>query len=191
MPAPQPETPTFHPHADLVVADMRAADPASWETALRPVLASGLRWLYETSQPPQAILQHHGCSLPAPAVNRRIDFVPSGWEGRVVLVLKVRNLRYGVGDPKPLLNGLGITERTRFADLVADLGHKVVHMWNGEPGTASASVALAEPAHEALLAAVTRYHGGCGIHHDTFCSRDGCTWYLEGRKMVVEPELAA
>lgn len=174
-------------------ADEAAADPARWEAALRPIVAGGLRWLYDTSQPPQAILQHHGATLWTPAINRNVQLVPSGWKGCVVVVLGVSRQRWGAPTATtaaPLLNGLQDNELVLFADLVAELGRKVIHDWNGAEGMDSGSLALADPAHPALLAAVTRYHAGCGTHHTVFCSREGCDWYRDGYAMVVKPEVA-
>ena len=62
--------------------------------AHRAAVRSGLAWLYDTEQPERAILQHHGESL-ASQGNRSVRFIPSGWAGRVVIVVDVTKVEYG------------------------------------------------------------------------------------------------
>ena len=147
----------------------------------RGVLRSGLAWLYETEQPEAAILQHHGDGL-ASRGNRSVRFIPTGWGGRVVIVVEVAKVDYGT-DPgaRGPRNPLAVDELDAFIALLADLGHAVVHRWNGHPA-ATGSLALAEPAHPSLRAAVARYHAGCPCHRTTLCR---CGWYGEGHRHVI------
>ena len=149
--------------------------------AHRAALRSGLAWLYDTEQPEMAILQHHGESLSSQG-NRSVRFIPSGWAGRVVIVVDVTKVEYGT-DPRARgpLNPLAVGELDAFAGVLADLGHTVVHTWNGHPA-AIGSLALAEPAHPSLRAAVSRYLAGCPRHRTTLCR---CGWYGEGNRHVI------
>ncbi|MEU0497974.1 hypothetical protein [Mycobacterium sp. NPDC006124] len=147
----------------------------------RDALCSGLAWLYETEQPEAAILQHHGDGL-ASHGNRSVRFIPVGWGGRVVIVVEVTKVDYrsdpGARGPR---NPLAVDELDAFTALLADLGHAVVHRWNGHPA-ATGSLALAEPAHPSLRAAVARYHAGCPRHRSVLCR---CGWYGEGYRHVI------
>jgi len=147
----------------------------------RGVLCSGLSWLYDTEQPASAVLQHHGEGL-ASQGNRGLRFIPSGWGGRVVIIVDVTKVEYGTnpGTRRPL-NPLAVGELDAFTALLADLGHKVVHTWNGHPAV-TGSLALAEPAHPSLQAAVARYHAGCPTHRTTLCR---CGWYRQGNRHLI------
>lgn len=147
----------------------------------RGVLRSGLAWLCDTEQPEMAVLQHHGEGL-ASLGNRGVRFIPSGWAGRVVIVVDVTKVEYGT-DPRARgpLNPLTVGELGAFTGLLVDLGHTVVHTWNGHPA-ATGSLALAEPAHPSLQAAVFRYLAGCPRHRTTLCR---CGWYGEGHRHVI------
>ncbi|GAB7065883.1 hypothetical protein H7J06_07890 [Mycobacterium hodleri] len=149
--------------------------------AHRAAVRSGLAWLYDTEQPERAILQHHGESLVSQG-NRNVRFIPSGWAGRVVIVVDVTKVEYGT-DPRARgpLNPLAAGELDAFTGLLADLARTVVHTWNGHPA-ATGSLALAEPAHPSLQAAVSRYLAGCPRHHTTLCR---CGWYGEGNRHVI------
>ncbi|WP_141564244.1 hypothetical protein [Mycolicibacterium palauense] len=149
--------------------------------AHRGALRSGLAWLYETEQPEAAILQHHGDGL-ASHGNRNMRFIPAGWGGRVVIVVDVTKVDYGTGrGARGPRNPLAVDELDAFTVLLADLGHAVVHRWNGHPA-ATGSLALAGPAHPSLRAAVTRYHAGCPRHRSVLCR---CGWYSEGYRHVI------
>src|SRR5262249_43341049 len=83
------------------------------------VLAAGLAWLYQTTQPDGAIV-HHGPSLPAR--QRTYTFHPSGPRGTPVVVVAVRRPQYEVrGTQRVLLNPLADTEMTEVTDALAAL----------------------------------------------------------------------
>jgi hypothetical protein len=163
--------------ANHSVADPR---PPTAIAAHLPVLRSGLRWLYDTEQPPTAIAQHHGERLLSVG-NRSIKFVPCGWGGRVVIVLDVANVEYG-GNYEPPCNPLAHRELDNFKALLAEMGPTVAHAWNGHPAI-TGSVALSRPAHPTLIAAVDRYYAGCPDHgRSVFC---GCGWFSRGNTTLT------
>lgn len=169
---------------DTTTPDNRAAAKA------RDVLAAGLAWLYDTPQPDGAILQHHGASLP-PVGNRWFRFIPSGWGGRVVVVVDVAKVEWIDNGPNDLAtpaNPLEPDELDWLTCELAVLGVEVVHTWNGHPAI-TGSLALARPAHPSLLAAVERYRAGCPEHSGPLCSWGGCPWYGDGNALVVMPAL--
>ncbi|WP_435111613.1 hypothetical protein [Nocardiopsis synnemataformans] len=157
-------------------------------STIRQALAAGLRWLYDTPQPDGAILQHHGEGLYLPDANRSLAFIPAGWDGKVVIVVNVARAGW-----KPERNELtpahmiGPTEIDEVTAMLADLGARVVHTWNGHPSD-TGSLALERPAHPTLLAAVNRYRKGCPDHPEksVFCK---CGWYERGNKKVAVPVL--
>ena len=150
-------------------------------------LAAGLRWLYETEQPPGAILQHHGVSMTGPG-NRTFRFAPSGANGRAVVIVDVADVRWKSegGDQAPA-NPLRPGELAELAAWLTERGYEVADTWNGQPGSVTGSVALARPAHPTLLAALARYHAGCPDHPSkgVFCD---CGWYATGNALQVQPD---
>lgn len=152
-------------------------------THLEPALRAGLKWLYETSQPDGAILQHHGESLIVWGANRTLRFVPTAWEHHVVIVLDVTNVAWGSGYQEPPSNPLKPGELADLAEHLNRTGHHVCNTWNGAGITGS--IALAQPAHKSLRAAVDRYHSGCPAHpsRSVFCK---CGWYREGNQKVIK-----
>ncbi|GAA2107967.1 hypothetical protein [Streptomyces synnematoformans] len=149
------------------------------------ILAAGLAWLYETEQPDDAILQHHGETLSRPDSNRWYGFCPAGWDGRVVISTHVGKVEWtGEGGGRRPANPLGPGELDAITAELAGLGAEVVSTWNGHPGT-TGSLALARPAHPTLLAAVDRYRRGCPNHTGPLCSWDGCPWYPTGNARVA------
>ena len=156
------------------------------DTATAPTLLdtlrAGLAWLYDTPQPDDAILQHHGVTAPE-FDNRRLRFIPTGWNGHVVIVLDVAHWTW-------LPHGEGIASHTladgelhRLAALLGSLDHKVAHSWNGTQGLVTGSLALARPAHPTLRAAVARYCAGCPEHGTVFCNE----WYRAGHARITQP----
>lgn len=144
------------------------------------VLRRGLRWLHETEQPDDSLLQHHGETVRAQG-NRKLTFIPTAWAGHPVIVVAVDSLEYGPPPRLRCLNPIAAGELEAFAELLAELGAEVVRTWNGHPHT-SGSLALARPAHPSLAAAVKRYHGGCPAHHTVFCR---CGWCAVGHRRLI------
>lgn len=166
------------------------------DDALAAAVRAALAWLYDTEQPGDAWLQHHGVGIRPPDADRTVSAVPAGmggvaW-GRPVLALEVVNPRYRADDSPghwDVLNGFRAGELDAFADLVEQQGRRVVDRWNGQPLARSGSLALADRAHPSLLAAVGRYHAGCPDHATPLCSWDGCDWYRRGWARVVRPSI--
>lgn len=154
-------------------------------TPFLPTITAGLRWVYETEQPGDAVLQHHGLSLPV-VENRRFSFCPTGWAEHVVIVVSVAKVELG-GPYEPPRNPLAPDELVAVTAALADLGADVVKTWNGHPSI-TGSLALTRPAHPSLVAAVKRYHAGCPQHRTVFCgSKVGCSWYRDGYARIVQP----
>ena len=158
-------------------------------TPFLPTIAAGLRWLYETEQPDDAVLQHHG--LPLPAVeNRRFSFCPRGWAGHVVVVVEVAKVEWG-RPYEPPRNPLAPDELDALTAALANFGARVVSTWNGHPAV-TGSLALARRANPTLRASVQRYFDQCPRHRTVFCgSNFGCTWYRDGYARVVKPTAPA
>jgi hypothetical protein len=151
---------------------------------LRPTLAAGLCWLYDTEQPSDATIQHHGAGLPSVA-NRRLRFCPQGWEGHPVVVIDVAHVEWD-GPYLPAKNPLAAGELDAVATLIAETASPVVGIWNGHPAI-TGSVALSRPAHPTLVGAVNRYRAGCPEHSTVFCTSEGCTWYRAGHAKIIHP----
>lgn len=168
-----------HPHIDL----------------LRPALAAGLEWLYETEQPPGAVLSHHGVDLRVPEANRRLSLVPSGYRSLPVVVVEVLEKTYEprTGPQYPrLTNGLERGEIAQIVQVIESLGCTVDTIWNARPGSSSGSIGLLAPAGPSLRP-VQAYRRHCPTHRTVFCGHSpergghNCSWYRDGRALVVEP----
>lgn len=152
------------------------------------ILRAGLAWLYDTEQPGDAVLQHHGLGVPGGTVdNRSFTFVPVGWRRHVVVVVNVVKVEWGEQYGEGPRNPLGRDELTEITAELARLGAEVVTTWNGHPGV-TGSLALSRPAHPTLGVAVDRYLKGCPTHLTTLCGSGwSCTWYSDGFAKVVRP----
>lgn len=150
---------------------------------LHSTLEAGLTWLYDTPQPEDAILQHHGVALPAVA-NRQLKFCPQGWAGHPVVVIGVAHVQWD--DPyEPPKNPLAQGELQKLASMISR--SPIARTWNGHPGI-TGSIALTLPVHPSLRAAVDRYRAGCPEHDSVFCTRThGCSWFREGNTKIVTP----
>lgn len=155
---------------------------------VRTVLAAGMAWLFDTEQPEDSVIQHHGSSRSAG--DRIYGFCPAGWEGRPVVFVQVAEPRYAGPPPDgEVANPLDVPgELESLEALLRDLGHPVVERWNGAPGSTTASFALEGQAHPSLLAAVSRYRAGCPVHGNPLCSQAGCRWYRTGYALIVQPD---
>jgi prevent-host-death family protein len=153
------------------------------------VLKAGLTWLYETEQPDGAIDQHHGVTSPEVG-GRRYRFIPQGDPGipGPIVVVDVAHPRM-LRSPYRAANPLGGREEVdEVIAALARLGREVVDSWNGNEGNITASLALADAAHDSLLAVVRRYGEGCPDHDGSvFCHGEGCTWFADGHKLLVRP----
>lgn len=150
------------------------------------VLGAGLAWLYEVEQPDDAVQQHHGEST-AWAPERRITFVPRGWDGTPLVMLDASPERWDHSRKEPvLLNPLTHDEWSDLRRLLDLLGVAIGSEWNGPPG-GSGSLALVQTCSRSLEATVTRYLRGCPTHESVFCYAKGCDWFKAGRKRLVLP----
>lgn len=164
-------------------ADTEAAPPRVGT----PVLEAALRWFYETEQPADAVISHHGLSFPPLTGNRTVRLVPTGREGLPTIFIDVTNVRYArVRGEEVTANPLDPGEINRVVRLLTKLGAQVTATWHGGGGRVSGSISLARPAHPTLLKAVNRYRAGCPEHNrDVFCP---CGWKNE--TAAVKPCLA-
>lgn len=148
-------------------------------------LDAGIRWLYETVQPEDALLQHHGVTLPGPD-NRSYRFAPCGFNGLPVVIVDVVRVEWrNEGPHRVPANPIRVGELAGLVARLADLGVEVAADWNGHPGI-TGSLGLAAPAHPSLVAAVRRYQAGCPAHpvSGVFCR---CGWFSTGHARVVRP----
>ncbi len=145
-----------------------------------PALVTGLRWLFDVPQPPEAIVHHFGDRLPS-AANRLLRFIPDHGAGLAAIAVEVARVRYPANSGVPL-NPLYPGEIAAFAELVDDLGVPVRGMWGGSP-LQYGGVVLDARAHTSLVGAVERYQRGCPRHAGSVFCR--CGWYQAGQKNLV------
>lgn len=124
-------------------ADTEAAPPRVGT----PVLEAALRWFYETEQPADAVISHHGLSFPPLTGNRTVRLVPTGREGLPTIFIDVTNVRYArVRGEEVTANPLDPGEINRVVRLLTKLGAQVTATWHGGGGRVSGSISLARPA---------------------------------------------
>lgn len=158
--------------------------PVALESALR----AGLRWLYATDQPPDALVERRGAKITTP--DRALRFLPLGLDDNPLIVVDLLSVRWGVGEFSPPLNALPADELPTLATELAELAipASALH-YHGITGT----IALDAPAHPSLQEAVHRYDRGCPWHHTQVCEapvRDGgqaCSWHSDGHLRAVWP----
>lgn len=131
-------------------------------TAHLPVLLLGLRWLYDTEQPPTAIAHTGSQALPS-AGGHTLRFIPRGHPGGTVIRIEHTH-------PTTAPSPLAPAERDAFVSLLDDLDIDLARSWTEYPG-ASGCFALHAPAHPTLCAAMARHERGCADHH----AREMCT----------------
>ncbi|MET9728466.1 hypothetical protein [Streptomyces zaomyceticus] len=153
---------------------------------LSAALTAGLRWLYETEQPSDAWMNHHGEQIPVLG-NRFLAFVPTSVGGLPVIVIgvvKPTRKEGPRGDMVPT-NPLTPIELPCLAAELERRGYAVRSTWNGFPGP-TGSVGLARPAHPSQVAAVDRYRAGCQEHpaRSVFCE---CDAWRAGFVRAVRP----
>lgn len=124
--------------------------------------------------------------------NRCVIAIPIGWTSRPVLVLDVLRPQYTVNPDgtRRVTNGFGEGELSAFVAAIEAEGGRAEETWNGRSGAVTGSVQLTDLAFPSLAAAVNRYLSGCPTHHTTLCcvaTDERCTWYGDGRVLVVPP----
>ncbi|MFC9736214.1 hypothetical protein ACFWG5_34315 [Streptomyces hydrogenans] len=152
---------------------------------LADALTVGLQWLYETEQPADAWMQHHGQWIRATG-NRHLTVTPAGAENLPVIALNVTRptwTKHPDGDMYPG-NPLAPNELARLADRIRWRGYAVRATWNGFPAH-TGSIGLAQAAHPSQVAAVDRYRAGCQEHpaRSVFCECDA--WRAGFRRAVL------
>lgn len=161
--------------------------PARQPLSQTQALVAGLRWMYDTRQPADAWMQHHGERLYAED-NRYYSFVPVGAYNRPVIVVNVSSPTWTrhprEGDMRPG-NPLAPDELRRLVALLEQRGLDVDRTWNGFPAH-TGSVGLRRPANPTQIAAVRRYHAGCPDHptRTVFCD---CDAWRAGFRRAVKP----
>ncbi|EFG78444.1 hypothetical protein HMPREF0591_1651 [Mycobacterium parascrofulaceum ATCC BAA-614] len=156
------------------------------ETALR----AGLRWLYATEQPADALVERRGAKIAT--ADRALRFVPVSGDGNPLIVVDLLTVHWGVGASSPPLNALPPNELPVLASELARLGIPICALhYHGITGT----ISLDAPVHPSLQAAVLCYDRGCPWHHTQVCEapiRDGgmaCSWHTDGHRRAIWPTL--
>ena len=155
-------------------------------------LCAGLRWLYGTVQPDDALVEPRGVCLAASG--RRLRFVPVATAGTPLIVVDTDVARWGAGPISPALNTLPATESPCLAAELAALG---IPAGRQHYHSLTGTIVLDAPAHCSLRAAVARYARGCPRHHSATCDAptgDGghcCAWRTAGRRAAIWPDHVA
>ena len=151
-------------------------------------LAAGLRWLYATIQPDDALVERRGARIKAG--DRVLRFLPISTTGNPLIVVDLPNVRRGISSLSPPLNALPPDELPSPASELAALGiPSAAQHYHGITGT----IVLDVPAHRSLIAAVRRYDRGCPRHQTQLGEapvRDGgkgCTWHVYGHRRAIWP----
>jgi hypothetical protein len=164
------------------------AAPPSIDAALR----AGLRWLYATEQPPEALVERRGAKITT--AERSLRFVPISSSANPLIVVDLLDVHWGIGAFTPPLNALPPDELPNLATELAALGAPAgAQHYHGITGT----IALRSPAHPSLIEAVHRYDRGCPRHDTQLCEAPvrhggkGCRWHSDGHRRAVWPHIGA
>jgi hypothetical protein len=164
------------------------AAPPSIDAALR----AGLRWLYATIQPADALIERRGARITTG--QRVLMFVPISATGNPLIVVDLLDVHWAISTFSPPLHSLPADELPGLARELALLGVPAgAQHYHGITGI----IVLDVPAHPTLIDAVLRYDRGCPRHDTRLCEapvRDGgkaCTWHAEGHRRAVWPLIDA
>ncbi|MGA5869295.1 hypothetical protein [Streptomyces cinereoruber] len=153
---------------------------------LNDALTLALHWLYETEQPDDAWMTHHGQWIPVTG-NRHLTVTPTGAENLPVIVVNVSQQTWTKGPDRDMWPGNPVApdELPRLAAELERRGYAVRSTWNGFPAH-TGSVGLVRPAHPSQVAAVARYRAGCLEHPErsVFCE---CDAWRAGFRRAVGP----
>jgi hypothetical protein len=155
-------------------------------------LSAGLRWLYQTVQPDDALVDWRGAALTV--TGRRLRFLPVVTTGTPLIVADADLLRWRAHTTCVALNTLPVDELPCLAAQLAVLG---INAGQRHYHSVTGVIALDVPAHPSLRAAVQRYRRGCPHHRGVMCDasiRHGghsCTWRAEGRRAARWPDADA
>lgn len=158
---------------------------------LESALRAGLRWLYATVQPSDALVERRGAKITT--AERALRFVPISVAGNPLIVVDLLTVHWGIGELSPPLNALPADELSTLATELAELGipTSALH-YHGITGT----ITLDAPAHPSLQEAVRRFDCGCPWHHTHVCEapvRHGgkaCPWRADGHRRAIWPTIA-
>jgi hypothetical protein len=149
-------------------------------------LRQGRWFLYEATQTPGALLQHHGIhtAMGGPRAGIVFGICPEGSKGLPVLTFEFREayISSRLGSKPRIWRDKEILELGHMAEVILGPVNKC---WNGA-GHSSFSIGLRKRANPSLLAAVQTYHDGCPDHpsRSVFCS---CPWFPRGYKKMRIP----
>jgi hypothetical protein len=155
-------------------------------------LSAGLRWLYRTVQPDDALVDRRGTCLSV--TGRRLRFLPVCTAGTPLIIVDADFLRWGAHITSVALNTLPGSELPCLAHQLAALG---IPAGQQHYHSVTGTIALDAPAHPSLRAAVRRYARGCPRHHSVVCDAaagnggQSCTWRAAGRRAAIWPDAAA
>ena len=167
-------------------------ETAELPCATTVLLAEGLRWLYDTTQPATAIMPARGAATMIAAANRIIRWVPLGWGWTASVILEIAHIDWGAGMGPPL-NPMPSSEAISLAASLHQLGVDIADI-ACTTQCLSAAIALRRPAHPTLCAATRRYMQGCPAHHSRICHRPparggrDCGWIADGQRAITWPQ---
>jgi hypothetical protein len=160
----------------------------SAQPGIDAALVAGLRWLYATNQPEDALVERAGARVKT--AERLLRFLPLTNTGTPLIVVDLLHVNWGISSYSPPLNSLPPDELPSLAAELAALGiHAGAQHYHGITGT----IVLDAPAHPSLIAAVHRYDQGCPRHRTQLCEapvRDGgqgCSWHADGHRRAIWP----
>ena len=154
-------------------------------------LDAGLRWLYTTEQPGNALVER--CGVRIISGDRIVRFLPVGVEGNPLIILDARIPRWS---PRPAI-GVGTLPECEFDAVAAQLRELGVVSSRWHYHSTTGTIVLSHLAHASLRAAIDRFSAGCPWHHSQVCdapiSAGGqrCTWHTDGHNAAVWPTIAA
>ncbi|MDO3013273.1 hypothetical protein P5V34_04635 [Mycobacteroides abscessus subsp. abscessus] len=158
---------------------------------LDAALSVGLRWLYTTEQPTDALVEPSGARLAA--VGRHLRFLPlGGHDGNPLIVIDAVIPHWVPVNSGPPLSTLTRAELDTVAEELANIGVKP-SQWQCHAITST--IVLKTPAHPSLRAAVDRYRAGCPYHRSLVCDAPvgcgghGCPWHAAGHDRARWPQL--
>lgn len=159
-------------------------------TYIAEALAAGLRWLYATAQPTDALVERRGARINTG--DRSLRFVPVSATGNPLIVVDLLVVHWGIFSFSAPLNSPSVDELPSLARELAMFGiGSGAHHYHGITGT----IVLEVSAHPSLIDAVHRYDRGCPRHETQLCeapARDGgkgCSWHADGHRRAIWPHI--
>lgn len=155
-------------------------------------LEAGVRWLYATEQPHDALVER--CGVRMTTTERIVRFLPVGVDGKPLIILDARSPRW-----TPVGRGhvTGILPECELGSLATQLRELDVEPNHWHYHTTTGTIVLSVLAHPSLRAAIERFSTGCPWHHSQVCDAPisagglGCTWHTDGHNAAVWPSIPA